>query len=72
MRAIQSEQEFATISAEIEDLDRLNSEAERRWENKIVFEPSLSRPLVSFQASKDRAIYRWFKYKEAFSADLVR
>jgi len=72
MRAIQSEQEFATISAEIENLDRLNSEAETRWEDRIVFEPSLSRPLVSFQASKDRAIYRWFKYKEAFSADLVR
>jgi hypothetical protein len=27
--------------------------------------------LVSFQANKNRAVYRWFKYKEAFSAGLV-
>ncbi|MBI3896435.1 MAG: hypothetical protein HY313_10950 [Acidobacteria bacterium] len=26
---------------------------------------------MSFQANKDRAVYRWFKYKEAFSAGLV-
>jgi DNA modification methylase len=31
----------------------------------------LNRSLVSFQGNKSRAVYRWYKYKEAFSADLV-
>ncbi|MDB9313831.1 DNA methyltransferase [Spirulina sp. CS-785/01] len=31
----------------------------------------LTRKLVSFQANKNRNYYRWYKYKEAFSADLV-
>lgn len=34
-------------------------------------EPSLTRQLVSFQANKNRPVYRWYKYKEAFSASLV-
>jgi DNA modification methylase len=32
----------------------------------------LNRSLVSFQANKKLPIYRWFKYKEGFSEDLVR
>lgn len=32
----------------------------------------LNRQLVSFQANKDEPGYRWFKYREAFSKDLVR
>ena len=35
-------------------------------------EPLFTRQLVSFQASKNEPSYRWFKYKEAFSAALVR
>jgi DNA modification methylase len=31
----------------------------------------LSRSLVSFQANKTRAVYKWYKFKEAFSASLV-
>lgn len=37
----------------------------------MVLETSLSRSLVSFQANKARAVYRWYKYKEAFSAGLI-
>ncbi len=33
---------------------------------------SLNRQLVSFQASKQEPHYRWYKYKEAFSAALVQ
>jgi DNA modification methylase len=33
---------------------------------------NLSRKVVSFQANKDEPIYRWFKYKEGFSAALVK
>ncbi|XOF33827.1 MAG: site-specific DNA-methyltransferase [Candidatus Electrothrix sp. YB6] len=38
---------------------------------KIVVDDSLTRRLVSFQANKSRTYYRWYKYKEAFSADLI-
>ncbi len=31
----------------------------------------LDRRIVSFQANKSKAVYRWYKYKEGFSASLV-
>jgi hypothetical protein len=46
-------------------------EAEARWASKLHIDSSLTRSLVSFQANKSRAVYRWFKYKEAFSAGLI-
>ena len=52
-------------------IEQLNSDAEARWANKLLVDNSLTRGLVSFQANKARAIYRWFKYKEAFSAGLI-
>jgi DNA modification methylase len=41
------------------------------YHNKIKIEPKLNRKLVSFQANKTNAYYRWYKYKEAFSSDLA-
>jgi DNA modification methylase len=41
------------------------------YSEKFVVDESLTRKLVSFQANKTRTHYRWYKYKEAFSADLV-
>ncbi|MBI2440012.1 MAG: site-specific DNA-methyltransferase [Lentisphaerae bacterium] len=55
----------------LDRVERLNFEAEVRWADRLLVDNSLSRALVSFQANKSRAIYRWFKYKEAFSAGLV-
>ena len=52
-------------------IDALNSRFEKRLAARFRVDNSLTRPLVSFQANKARAIYRWFKYKEAFSAGLV-
>ena len=52
-------------------INRLNESSENRWRNKLVVDSALSRSLVSFQANKGRAVYRWFKFKEAFSAGLV-
>ena len=52
-------------------IERLNSNAETRWADKLCVDNSLTRALVSFQANKGRAVYRWFKYKEAFSAGLI-
>jgi DNA modification methylase len=53
---------------EIENLDTCLLQD---FESKFVVHSSLTRPLVSFQANKNRPIYRWYKYKEAFSASLV-
>jgi len=38
----------------------------------ICVNPDLDRTLVSFQANKHEPFYRWFKYKEGFSSQLVR
>jgi hypothetical protein len=43
----------------------------RRFAKKLVINSRLTRRVVSFQASKQRPFYRWLKYKEAFSPDLV-
>ena len=58
-------------SPELQRIEKLNREAELRWESKLSVQNTLTRSLVSFQANKGRAVYRWFKYKEAFSAGLV-
>ncbi len=58
-------------SQALAEIDRLNSEAEKRWASKLCVDNSLTRSLVSFQANKGRAVYRWYKFKEAFSAGLI-
>jgi DNA modification methylase len=57
-----------TALDEIELLDKRLSE---HFADKLVVLPYLTRSLVSFQANKTRPVYRWYKYKEAFSASLV-
>ena len=43
----------------------------QRLEHTLAFDKNLNRKLVSFQANKQNPIYRWFKYKEGFSSNLV-
>lgn len=69
--AIPSVPNLPADSPELLKVEALTRESERRWRNKLILETALSRSLVSFQANKGRAVYRWFKYKEAFSAELV-
>ncbi len=52
-------------------IDGLDRKLLLHFNEKIKIKNSLTRQLVSFQANKTRASYRWFKYKEAFSASLV-
>jgi DNA modification methylase len=49
----------------------LDSTLMQHFEKKFTIVQPLSRSLVSFQANKERTYYRWYKYKEAFSASLV-
>jgi tRNA G10 N-methylase Trm11 len=50
---------------------RARAELLARYRDKLKVNPALTRQLVSFQANKAAPFYRWFKYKEAFSANFV-
>jgi DNA modification methylase len=66
-----SELSPATQSDALKEIDNLDKKLQDHFQNKLIVQPSLTRLLVSFQANKTRPIYRWYKYKEAFSASLV-
>ena len=56
------------LLGQVEELDKSLIEY---FPDTLVIDNALTRKLVSFQANKARTYYRWYKYKEAFSADLV-
>ncbi|BAL99798.1 MULTISPECIES: restriction endonuclease subunit M [Caldilinea] len=58
-------------SVALSDIERLDSQLLQQFKGKFIVQPSISRSLVSFQANKTRPVYRWYKFKEAFSASLV-
>lgn len=74
-RTIQLSTAIAAISAESEAVLRaiatLDGDLLRHFEDRLVVAPMLNRQMVSFQANKTRPAYRWYKYKEAYSAALV-
>ncbi|MEQ1604540.1 MAG: DNA methyltransferase [Pyrinomonadaceae bacterium] len=43
-----------------------------RFENKLETALNLNRQVVSFQTNKTAPVYRWVKYKEGFSSELVK
>jgi DNA modification methylase len=67
-KQIHNSTEQQTALSEIGNLERKLTE---HFQNKIKLQPDLTRQLVSFQANKPRPTYRWYKYKEAFSASLI-
>ena len=62
---------IARDSAAMAEIEHLNKRLSEHFADKFVVQASLTRPLVSFQANKTRPFYRWYKFKEAFSASLV-
>lgn len=60
-----------TVQSELAKIERLNRSLDDRYASHFSLTTSLNRGLVSFQANKSRAVYRWYKFKEAFSAGLV-
>ncbi len=56
---------------DLNEIERLDEQLQQFYANRFVVQPMLTRSLVSFQANKARPVYRWYKYKEAFSAALV-
>ncbi|MDV2999978.1 MAG: hypothetical protein N5P05_001584 [Chroococcopsis gigantea SAG 12.99] len=55
----------------LREIENLDEQLQRQFQALFLVEPALTRLLISFQANKTRPIYRWYKYKEAFSASLV-
>jgi DNA modification methylase len=71
-----SSSNISNVASEVEsdllrEINNLDRQLRDRFQTKFVVQPLLTRLLVSFQANKNRPIYRWYKYKEAFSASLV-
>lgn len=53
------------------EVNQLDQDLFERYKDKFIRLPFINRALVSFQANKNRPFYRWYKFKEAFSATLV-
>lgn len=54
-----------------EEIEVLSAKIESKFADIMVGDNNLSRQIVSFQANKQRPVYRWFKYKEGFSSELI-
>ena len=52
-------------------IESIDSDWLHHFKEKLLVELALSRTLVSFQANKTSPSYRWYKFKEGFSAKLV-
>jgi len=53
------------------DIAHLDLELSQSFRSTFLVDPALTRSIVSFQANKATPAYRWYKFKEAFSASLV-
>jgi DNA modification methylase len=63
-----------TIISQKNLLERINSNDYKlldKYKQYMDIDNTLNRKIVSFQANKSMPFYRWFKYKEGFSANLV-
>ncbi len=60
---------LSRVAREIEACDR---NLKQHFKDALLVDSSLTRKLVSFQANKNLPVYRWYKYKEAFSAPLIQ
>jgi len=63
--------EAAKQSDAVQEINNLDFKLLHHFQNKLLVQSALTRQHVSFQASKKRDVYRWYKFKEAFSASLV-
>ncbi|MCP9293173.1 MAG: site-specific DNA-methyltransferase [Planktothrix agardhii LY1] len=60
--------------SQLSNLDQitcLDNQLQQYFSEQLILNSELNRTLVSFQGNKTKALYRCFKYKEAFSASLV-
>jgi len=55
----------------LKKIKKLDTNLYNEFESKLEIDINLTRKLVSNQANKTQPSYRWFKFKEGFSKDLV-
>lgn len=55
----------------INEINNLSHNLEITFEEIFKITPAINRKIVSYQANKNQQKYRWYKYKEAFSASLI-
>ncbi|MFQ5729253.1 MAG: DNA methyltransferase [Waddliaceae bacterium] len=72
-KAVLSECFIETRSDEayLKEILALDQRLYHHFYDSIQVDKNLTRQWVSFQANKNESNYRWYKYKEAFSANLV-
>jgi DNA modification methylase len=71
MIATLAENKFTHQTQLKENIIQLDKNLEQTFSDKLEVCKDLSRVLVSFQGNKSRPSYRWYKYKEGFSASLI-
>ncbi len=54
-----------------EIIRNLSQDLEHHYGDQMILQSEWDRSQVSFQANKHLPLYRWFKYKEGFSAELI-
>ena len=70
--AVSESNKDESIAPNILAIDKLDIDKTSYFQKKIIIDSNLNRKIVSFQGNKDKPQYRWFKYKESFSFDLVK
>ena len=60
-----------SISARLNKIQKLDEKLRKFSRGTLLTEKRFTRQIVGFQANKTKPLYRWYKYKEAFSAELV-
>lgn len=59
------------VAERLLEINNLDRELFNYFQDKLLDSEQLSRTLVSFQGNKNQPVYRWYKYKEGFSVDLI-
>jgi DNA modification methylase len=60
------------MEVSLEKIDKSIKELERQYNGNLIINADLNRTLVSFQANKKQPFYRWYKFKEGYSSNLVK
>jgi len=68
---IETEEHPTTDCAVLDQIEILDSILMSEYKANIRIDYALNRKTVSFQGNKEIPFYRWYKYKEGFSAHLV-
>jgi len=61
----------STVTKQLTVVASRRRKLEEKYAKRVVVDEALARQLVSYQGNKSEPFFRWYRYKEAFSAALV-